>query len=564
MTPLPADVEVCLPGRGCTYYVPGAGQAVNAAIALGPRAVDAWLAAALIALAAVAVILMLVAPLSRLRLRSGERTAEATPAIASALLIASGAIAAVPPFVPAAAPVAEAFELTSSTCIGVAFLVLAARLPPAPSVALIAVAVTRLLVLPCAVAQVLAGAPLGLRPSELVDLLGALVLTLGGLVLLVTGRGLGVLGGPMLLPPLAGLLAAVRLALLPFPVGPWIDLLPDVAIAVVGVAVLVARPVSASGAPDRRRTALRSGGAVAALAVTLAVLFALPAPGVGAPAAGEPSIGPIRTVDASARIELPLDGYQQSPAGQRAVIDAENTLIEACGARRGIAVQAADLLPAPTVESNASLLGLIDARQAATSGYWAPPPAEASGHPEDDRTLRILSGCVRTARARLGDDDGPQGVVRNAVYDALKRADADSRARRVTAAWSRCMQQRGFVATEPEEVMPWTEESTFPTPQDTRTASADVVCRGVTDLPGIRAALLAAYEKRVLAERAAKLIGARARLDAEARLAASILRPAADEGTAGRWSRRTAPGRDVQASADVAFVTDAVSRRIVG
>ena len=96
------------------------------------------------------------------------------------------------------------------------------------------------------------------------------------------------------------------------------------------------------------------------------------------------------------------------------------------------------------------------------------------------------------------------------------------------------MRLRGFFESEPQE--PVRDSVTpFPTPQDTRTASADVACERATDLPGVRAAVLAADERRIIAAPPAGLLAARADLDAETRLAAQVLHPG---------SPRTPPATD--------------------
>ena len=204
------------------------------------------------------------------------------------------------------------------------------------------------------------------------------------------------------------------------------------------------------------------------------------------------------------------------------MIRAENMLIQACARRHGVAAEAADLIPPDPVESDSSLLGLIDGRQASATGYWIRPATEVSGIPEDDHTLRVLTACVRAVLARLGDDERPQVVVEHAANAALARADRDSRVRRVVGAWSRCMQRRGFRAPTPSAVA-LGQEMAFPTPLNTRTASADVACERATDLPGLRAAVLEAYERRMITAHSADLVDARTKLDAQTRRARSVL-----------------------------------------
>lgn len=451
--------------------MPGAGQALNAAIAIGPHVLDMFLAAVLGTLVLMAVVAAITVLRGCVRRRHDTVRNHATGTIAAALLVAGG---------------------------------------------------LRLLSLPVSVLQFLLAAPLGSFPSDVVTVLGDLMLAVAGVVLLLTGRGCGAVRWALLLPPFAGLLTGIRLGL-PFAGGFWIDLLPDVAVGVAGLLILTSHAELASSAWGGRRAAAQIGGPATALALTLVVLLAWPTSVAGTRGAGEPVIGPVRVVTASTHLVLPLDSYRQSFLDRDLEIRVENTLIRVCAARRGVSARAADLLPSPTRDSNSSLPGLIDAQQAAITGYWSPPAPESVGGVQSTHGLRVLTRCVSAARTRLGDDGSAQQFVWETTFIALARTDADSRVQRLQAAWSRCMQRQGFAYPTPMAVA-LTQAVVFPTPNDTRAASASVSCERVTNLPGLRAAVLAAYEQRAIAEHVAQLNSARLALLAQKRTANATLR----------------------------------------
>ncbi len=85
------------------------------------------------------------------------------------------------------------------------------------------------------------------------------------------------------------------------------------------------------------------------------------------------------------------------------------------------------------------------------------------------------------------------------------------------------MQLRGFPFSTPTEVV-WSQAMNFPTPDDTRVASAAVTCERTTNLPGLRAAVLAAYEKQAIVQHGPQLTSARSALLEQKRIADEILR----------------------------------------
>lgn len=239
--------------------------------------------------------------------------------------------------------------------------------------------------------------------------------------------------------------------------------------------------------------------------------------------AGEPTLGEIPVVRDARDIVLPFDSYLSGIREWNVPDRAINILGRDCMRRFG--------LDWPVVEStppNSDALvyrrryGLFDPDHAATYGYNAAGSSHGAWQPIKDRDptseeaavwaglgLRAVGGqnvpeggCAGEAIRTLEvGKPAPEINPEQLAFESKARAEQDSRVVSAIAAWSDCMEGRGFPYDTPSEANNdprWSGGAA--TPSEIETASADVACKKEVNLIAIWLAVETAYQSRLIEE----------------------------------------------------------------
>ncbi|MFI7388355.1 hypothetical protein [Streptomyces sp. NPDC049813] len=296
----------------------------------------------------------------------------------------------------------------------------------------------------------------------------------------------------------------------------------------------------------------------------------------------EPALGTIEKLTSTEGLEFPIAAYEVTPDQQYQSKKAQNRLIEQCMKRFGFAYT----LPAPTPpradeEANARVFGLASAADAAQFGYASPnrgaatapttrqsqarlsrtgqtvlngvdPVAEAAakekgkaaaptGEPMSQAEAEKapgsgitvngqevpVGGCGRESALKLyAPKPGSLDIlyVFNLGGEAESRTLEDSRVRKATAKWSRCMAGSGFTTAGPDSVQSdlGLEQGRLSSPEAVTVAKADVACKTEVNYLGIRYAVQSAYEKALVEEHAETLALFKQQTQDRLRLAARL------------------------------------------
>ncbi|MFJ8622013.1 hypothetical protein ACIRD3_04125 [Kitasatospora sp. NPDC093550] len=317
-----------------------------------------------------------------------------------------------------------------------------------------------------------------------------------------------------------------------------------------------------------RGTTRRAAGLLA-LAVSVAVSAAA-ATGCG-PAAGggtaAPAAGPVATITAVEQIARPIDRYLVTPQQVTTLQAAANALNETCMRAYGLPPVASDLIGFDEQalrydRTHAPLYGFFDPERAAVSGYDrvpaqsvpASPATATAAAPPSPETLAVEHGVDPTGKAvpayagKAVPDGGCKGESTRGAGGALPLPDpralpdhgpevatGDPRVRAAFAAWSACMQGKGYRYPTPQDVLadttllPRTAEvngvvSVEHSPRELRQASDDVACKLSTNLVGIALAVQSAYDTRYIESHGPALAAYRQRIEDRVRAAERILR----------------------------------------
>lgn len=232
----------------------------------------------------------------------------------------------------------------------------------------------------------------------------------------------------------------------------------------------------------------------------------------------------------SVHLELPIQEYLFSDADLKTVKQAMRTLAQRCMRRYDVSYDFGP--PAPALGPRSLMdrrYGLTDEQLARTSGYHlgdrdprthpvtppVPPVGEAltvlSGkeRPVEVNGVKVPAhGCAGEAEkkiagsGRLGSGDLAQGL-NGRSFLATK---ADRRVTKVFRAWSECMKGKGFSYPDPLSVM---DDKRFqgrtPVPEEKKVATADVACKGRTNVVGVWFGVETAYQKSLIAKNASAL-----------------------------------------------------------
>ncbi|MER7580698.1 hypothetical protein [Kitasatospora sp. NPDC097691] len=323
-----------------------------------------------------------------------------------------------------------------------------------------------------------------------------------------------------------------------------------------------------------RGTTRRAAGLLA-LAVSVSVSAAAVAgcgPASGGGAAAVPAIGPVTTVTAVEQIVRPIDRYLVTPQQVTTLQSAANVLNERCMREFGLPPVASDLIGFDEQalrydRTHAPLYGFFDPERAAVSGYDRVPaqsgpaasaPAAAPPSPSPE-TMAVEHGVDPTGKAvpayagRTVPAGGCKGESTRGAGGALPLPDpqalpdhgpgvpvGDPRVRAAFAAWSACMQTKGYRYPTPQDVLadtgllPKTAEvngvvSVEHSARELKQASDDVACKLSTNLVGITLAVQSAYDTRYVESHGPALAAYRQRIEDRVRAAERILQ---EQGTA--------------------------------
>jgi hypothetical protein len=274
--------------------------------------------------------------------------------------------------------------------------------------------------------------------------------------------------------------------------------------------------------------------AVLRLVITLvaggAVVAGCTGPDAGAPVRqSEPAVS-LPATGAGPAAALPLHRYLPTREQEAVFLTAQQQTFRQCMARLKFEIPA-EPGPADTAEDLRDRYMLTDPAVARARGYHpdeAEAAAQASAAPAPSRPPAHITaatgrgpsrvngvevpegGCQGEAGARL-DSAGDQSA-RQFVNDLQRmswdRSLQDSRVRAVFRAWSACMAEAGFLYRTPRDT---NNDPAFNTPtaspEEIRTAVADVRCKQTTNLVGIWSAVDVGYQQQAVAANQGRLDG---------------------------------------------------------
>ncbi|MET7807191.1 hypothetical protein [Micromonospora chersina] len=216
---------------------------------------------------------------------------------------------------------------------------------------------------------------------------------------------------------------------------------------------------------------------------------------------------------------LPLDAYKAIGDQNLAIDRARNALVVECMARFGFQVQAPELTPIDFAQ-NQKRYGITDPERAAQFGYREPEIDQRQRPEEPELSLEAQAvirgegqktsggqqvpdgGCIGEAARELkegGPSSADPEMVVSLEVEARKRAEKDSRVRKVFSDWSTCMKASGYEYSGP---MNANDDPTFQTPvpseREIGVAKADVECKRRTNLVNVWASVEAAYQQRLI------------------------------------------------------------------
>lgn len=303
----------------------------------------------------------------------------------------------------------------------------------------------------------------------------------------------------------------------------------------------------------KRRVVGRAGSVVAGIVAIGGVIMVTAGASAFPP---EPRVDSIPTITDWRDISLPLDAYVPDPAAHQIVLRAEYALTKRCVEEFGFAfdVPPWDKNPAELPNGGRPThyrrYGLLDEDHAKEMGYHSYGEIPASEATYSERALPddyynvfdarygggVLNGktipeggCIGAAWRALGVDPAGTGLnlpdlLEQLGFEAWTAAKSDSRVVAAFAEWSACMASFGYHYSTPMDANndpKWSGERA--SAEEIAVAVADVRCKKTTNLVGIRMAVEAAYQQRLISEHSAELNALREGYARQAALASAIL-----------------------------------------
>jgi len=233
---------------------------------------------------------------------------------------------------------------------------------------------------------------------------------------------------------------------------------------------------------------------------------------VAGPSLAPPSIAPAPAAPASAAValtQLPLEAYTLAVGPDAGVVDqAQAILIARCMAGRGYPDLTAAVIDGQMSGASgaatpvvAGAWGYVGRSQAAVSGFHP----EAQGKPlsfSGTGESAAFQGCVPQAQATLVSGPPARGgkLIEQLSAYAVGNTLGDRRVETATGAWATCMKARGQAAADPQSLaqQPWPTPSA--TPAEVAAAAADEACTVSSNLAGLYFAVLAGYQRELIAD----------------------------------------------------------------
>ncbi len=291
--------------------------------------------------------------------------------------------------------------------------------------------------------------------------------------------------------------------------------------------------------------------AVSLVAGIVAIVGAIMVTGGASAPPPEPTVDSIPTITDWRDISLPLDAYAQDLTELQTVLRAEYALTKRCVEQFGFEfdVPRWDTIPAELLDAGRPthyrLYGLLDEDHAKQMGYhsYGEPPASEAAYAEKQRPDDYYNvfdarfgggvyngqtipegGCLGAARRALAPGDVHLGLPEDLGFEAWTAAKSDSRVAAAFAKWSSCMASFGYHYSTPMDANndpKWSGETA--SAEEIAVAVADVRCKKATNLVGIRMAVEAAYQERLISQHRAELDAIKAAYARQAATASAIL-----------------------------------------
>lgn len=233
---------------------------------------------------------------------------------------------------------------------------------------------------------------------------------------------------------------------------------------------------------------------------------------VAGPSLASPTIAAVPPAPASAAdalTQLPLEAYTLAVGPEANIVDqAQAILIARCVADRGYASLTAAVIYGQISGASgaatpvaAGAWGYVGRSQAATSGFHPGPHGRTlsfSGQAE----AAAFQGCVAKAQASLVSGRPAVGgaLIEQLSSYAFGNTLGDRRIETATSAWAKCMNAKGQTADNPESLadQPWPTPTA--TPAELAVATADEACTVSSNLAGLYFAVLAGYQRELIAD----------------------------------------------------------------
>jgi hypothetical protein len=229
---------------------------------------------------------------------------------------------------------------------------------------------------------------------------------------------------------------------------------------------------------------------------------------------------------------LPLEAYIPTAAQAEVIGRAEDRLSNQCMSRFGFQLPPRSNAASAQTRQLDRAYGAVDADLAVRYGYHPPDIVGRSNHKQrrgpqiSGNELLVLSGadnngrviarsyqgipipaggCMAWANQQVSGHDNldPGGLAFDLIVGMGKKAQADPRVVKVTAAWSRCMAAHGYRYGDPlkaAEDSRWYAGSgaTTPTAAEIHAATTDVACKQKVNYIGVRYTVESAYETEAI------------------------------------------------------------------
>lgn len=220
----------------------------------------------------------------------------------------------------------------------------------------------------------------------------------------------------------------------------------------------------------------------------------------------EPSIGVVKVVTDPGQVSRPLDAYRPSPSQIVALAQAQARLMTACYAQHGSSAvfnngdDLVEFIGDPARE---------DTEWSSLWGFFAPASVAHVYH----RESTPLTSGPSTAVAESVTDDCTTKVEQQMPFgqdwseflhvpqpDGLQPVTPrnDSRVVAIVEKWAQCMASSGFHVSDPTQSMTDALGSTASSDAEVSRAAADLRCKQETNLVGVEAAVLAAYDQQFI------------------------------------------------------------------